>query len=326
MLSVIIPVYNVEKYLKKSVESVLNQTLKEIEIILVDDGSTDNSGKICDEISTIDKRVKVFHKENGGVSSARNYGIKKCSGEYIYFMDSDDTADSTMLEKMMNSVKKNSDVELVICGYKLLSNRILQHSIPGEIVNDIYYSSDFIEKLICNSLLNPLWNKLFLKSKIGYFDETKSMGEDLLFVINYLNGIRKVEFIDETLYEYVKREGAATSTFKPERIETIVSSYNILSNFLNDSFNGKYNKKMIFDKYFNNIDSLLQLPFYKLKRREEIMDFYEKIINNKEFLQFVKFNNLSDEYLFDSKKTYDYYNKKTFFKRQIKKTINLIKK
>lgn len=114
LVSVIIPVYNVEKYLKKCVDSVLNQTYRNLDIILVDDGSTDLSGKMCDELGTADKRVTVIHKQNGGLSDARNAGLNVARGEYYAFVDSDDYISSDMIEIMVNSARENS-CEIAIC-------------------------------------------------------------------------------------------------------------------------------------------------------------------------------------------------------------------
>ena len=115
-ISVIVPVYNVEKYLEKCVESILNQSLKDIEIILVDDGSPDNCPQICDEYATKDSRVKVCHKQNGGLSSARNEGLKHVSGEYYMFVDSDDWLDSETCEVTYNYAKQN-DADCLMFSY-----------------------------------------------------------------------------------------------------------------------------------------------------------------------------------------------------------------
>ena len=106
-LTIIVPVYNVEKYLKKCVYSIINQTYKNIEVILVDDGSPDKCGMICDEFVSVDSRIKVIHKRNGGLSSARNAGIEIAKGQYIGFVDSDDTIEPFMYEKLYQINKKN---------------------------------------------------------------------------------------------------------------------------------------------------------------------------------------------------------------------------
>ena len=107
-ISIIVPVYNVEKYLKKCVKSILNQTLDNYEVILVDDGSTDSSGDICERLQSEDNRIKVFHKKNGGLSDARNYGVRYSSGKYITFIDSDDYIRKDYLEILYNSILYNS--------------------------------------------------------------------------------------------------------------------------------------------------------------------------------------------------------------------------
>ena len=125
VISVIIPCYNVEKYIDRCMESVLNQTYRELEIILVDDGSTDRTGNICDRYSQIDARVKVIHKENRGLSSARNAGLDICQGDYIFFVDSDDWISHNMYEKMLSSLK-SVNADIAVCGWveEFLNNSI----------------------------------------------------------------------------------------------------------------------------------------------------------------------------------------------------------
>ncbi|HPU58565.1 MAG TPA: glycosyltransferase family 2 protein, partial [Candidatus Avimonas sp.] len=115
-ISVIMPVYKVEKYVGRAIESILAQTLKEFEFLIVDDGSPDNSGKICDEYAAKDSRIRVFHRENGGAPSARNMAMDHAQGKYYYFMDGDDWAEPTMLEDMYELAEKNN-AQLVVTGY-----------------------------------------------------------------------------------------------------------------------------------------------------------------------------------------------------------------
>lgn len=117
MISVIIPVYNVEPYLRKCLDSVICQTYRNLDIIVVDDGSTDDSGQICDEYQNMDDRIRVFHKKNEGLSSARNLGLQYVKGEYIGFVDSDDFIDEDMYESMLHEMKE--DVDIVICGRRI---------------------------------------------------------------------------------------------------------------------------------------------------------------------------------------------------------------
>src|SRR5690554_2285343 len=116
LISIIVPVYNVEQYIEKCMVSILSQTYRNIEIILIDDGSTDNSGNLCDTYSAIDPRVKVIHKKNGGISSARNSGLEVAMGEYIGFVDPDDWIETNMYESMYSNIKRNNS-EICICNY-----------------------------------------------------------------------------------------------------------------------------------------------------------------------------------------------------------------
>ena len=122
MISVIVPVYNVEKYLRQCLDSVLAQTYRELEIILVDDGSTDGSGAICDEYATRDSRIKVVHQQNGGLSSARNAGLDLATGEYVAFVDSDDYIHETMLELLYQALVENN-ADTVICNFERVDEK-----------------------------------------------------------------------------------------------------------------------------------------------------------------------------------------------------------
>ena len=188
-ISVIVPIYKVEKYLNKCIDSIINQTYKNLEIILVDDGSPDDCGKICDEYAKKDSRIKVIHKENSGVSSARNTGLDVVTGDYIGFIDSDDWINVDMYESMMKYlILENADV--VRCGICVHEN--------GKIFNEKDYDFDYcIEKdndIIIKEFLDggilqgAVWNKLYKKSIIDgiYFDEKFHRNEDSLFIYNVL--------------------------------------------------------------------------------------------------------------------------------------------
>ena len=163
-ISVIVPVYNVEEYLDKCLDSLVNQTLKDIEIIVVNDGSPDNSQKIIDKYVKKYKNVKAYTKKNGGLSDARNYGLTKAKGEYIAFIDSDDYTDITMLEKMYQKAK-NKKLDIVVCDcYKVYPNNENQEIL----ISNLKYSEDNVK----NYLLAPpmAWNRLYKKE---IFDNIK---------------------------------------------------------------------------------------------------------------------------------------------------------
>ena len=203
MISVIVPVYNVEKYIRACLDSIINQTYRDLEIILVDDGSTDSSGAICDEYAQKDTRIQVIHKENGGVSSARNVGLQNASGEYIGFVDSDDVVHYDFFAILHNLLNDGGDMS--ICSMKKFYNHSYdkcERSLAQEKVC-------LNEKELYSALLNNekiygyLWNKLFKRELIkSCFDETIHFAEDFLFCAKYITGVQKAYFYDAELYYY----------------------------------------------------------------------------------------------------------------------------
>lgn len=201
-ISVIVPVYNVEVYLEKCLDSIVNQTLKDIEIIIINDGSPDNSQEIIDKYQKKYKNIKAYLKENGGLSDARNYGIKNANGEYLSFVDSDDYIDTTMLEKMYKLAKKEN-LDLVVCNTINIDDT--GNSI--EINSNYNYSDDTIK----NYLLSPpmaciriykkeLFKNIKFKKGIYY--------EDLELTPKLVKYTKKIGFIDEGLYYYYQRIGS----------------------------------------------------------------------------------------------------------------------
>ena len=210
-VSVIIPVYNTIKYLPKCLDSVINQNYQNIEIILVDDGSSDGSEKICDDYEKKDSRVIVFHQENGGVSLARNNGIKKASGEYICFIDADDFVHSDYIKTLVDNLNENT---LSICQIEKFQENV-NIPINGNTGKKILDKDHFID--LCNmSLLNTpcckLYNKNIIEKNKVFFDTKISLGEDLLFNLNYLKYIDKIVVANQKLYYYRRSEENTLST------------------------------------------------------------------------------------------------------------------
>ena len=212
--SVIIPVYNAGKKIQSILNCFSNLLKFDIEIIVIDDGSTDSSGRLCDEYAVKDKRVKVFHKENGGVSSARNLGLKKAQGKYIYFADSDDLVNAEVLVHMIvlaessnaDIVFANYDTEDISSGVKTVYNC----KIP---TGDGVLGKDYIERTILYRLysgdnvgLSMIWNKLYsaklIKDAGIGFDEKRAHGEDWAFNIKLLQYAERVAVLNETVYTY----------------------------------------------------------------------------------------------------------------------------
>lgn len=213
-ISVIIPVYNVEKYLKKCLDSVLAQTLDGLEIICVDDGSTDSSFEIMREYTKKDKRIKLLQKENGGLSSARNFGLKASSAEYISFIDSDDYVHPSMLEKMYDALVQN-DVDLAVCS----ANVIYESSTETKASDDAYLAPKFlgkneIDSAILHSLNVFAWNKLFKKSIIDEFKISFPEGllyEDACFYFQYMSVAKTIFCLEDKFYYYIRRENSIMS-------------------------------------------------------------------------------------------------------------------
>ena len=210
-VSVIVPVYKAEKYLSKCIDSILSQTYKEFELILIDDGSPDGCGKICDGYAEQDRRIKVIHKQNGGVSSARNAGIKESKGKYICFVDSDDYIESDYLELLVRTKEENPDFSNIWCGFCTV--RDYKRSITGTFIAS--NSEQFSEYSVNNIMtlhekwLDPMpWNKIFVRSIIVEnkikFPEDLTLGEDLIFNFEYLDCTnKKIKVINKPLYDYI---------------------------------------------------------------------------------------------------------------------------
>jgi glycosyltransferase involved in cell wall biosynthesis len=217
MISVIVPVYNTEKYLDRCIQSILSQTYIDFELLLINDGSTDLSGEICDKYAEQDSRVRVFHKENGGVAKARNYGIKRSTGDYVILLDSDDWfANDTCQVLIENMCQSNSDC--VICGFNQSHGHIWAPPYD-KIYNSIEeFKSDFdfwLNTELLSSSVNKIYKKKLLKS---LFPEGVSFGEDLIFSLTYLNECQKISFITNPLYQHeVYNVNSITHSFDEKR-------------------------------------------------------------------------------------------------------------
>lgn len=283
LISVIIPVYNVEKYLRRCVESVLNQTYDNLEIILVDDGSLDKSGIICDEYARKDERVKTIHKKNGGLSSARNAGMKIASGEYMGFIDSDDDIETHMYEKMYDVAEKYN-VDFVMSDYIRIEDEEKIFLKTTEIRGGYYSKADIKEiiypQLIMNEKLKygPLlsvWHCLyradFLKKNNLSFDEEVRWSEDNIF--SAFAGYHASSFFylkSEGLYHYYNNPGTITTGYR-ERAWTVYSVMNThLHNFFDKVTDYDFNTQLNYHLIFYACNCLGQVSKSKKKFKEKI--------------------------------------------------------
>ena len=217
-ISIIVPVYNIAKYLPSCIESILSQSFRDFELLLVDDGSTDDSGRICDKYAEEDSRIRVFHKNNEGVSSARNVGLDNAKGEWVYFVDSDDEMIYNGLSIMISGLSPN--IDLAIYGYEVyndngdktysITNRITKQITNLEAMNELFIASYYRYQ-------GYIWNKLFRKSVIDSsrlrFSNDIFYNEDRLFIIQFLNHSETpVLFTTNPVYKYYEREGSAMAS------------------------------------------------------------------------------------------------------------------
>lgn len=214
MISVIIPIYNVEEYLDRCIESIINQTFKNLEIILVNDGSTDNCLDICKKWLKIDKRIKLIDKKNGGLSDARNAGMKIAQGEYISFIDSDDSISKDFYEIMYTILLKNNS-DIVECNIiDVYDNIKPKDNNLSDFVEKNYTSFEAIKELVKNNDFHQtVWNKLYKKSVISNINfPYRKLHEDEFFTWKVFKNCTKLTKINCSLYHYYHRKGSIMET------------------------------------------------------------------------------------------------------------------
>jgi len=225
IISVIVPVYNVEQYLRKCLDSIIGQTVKDIEIIVVDDGSTDASGDICDSYLSKDSRIKVFHKDNGGLSSARNYGIEKSTGDYIGFVDSDDFIEPDMYETLLRILEKNN-ADMSMCGlYDVFDGkpRKVFNKTEEWAVDNIKAMEIVLEaKIVSVTAVNKLY-KRELFNTIRY--PLGKTAEDAFVIIELLDKCSVVAITNEQKYHYIHRSNSITTNKFSKKTLDVIEAY-----------------------------------------------------------------------------------------------------
>ncbi len=309
-VSVIVPIYNVEKYLEGAIESIVNQTFKDIEIILVNDGSTDNSQEIIKKYAKKDKRIIVINKDNGGLGSARNKGLEKASGDFIAFIDSDDWIQTDMIEKMYNKAMEEQ-LDVVICSYKSIytnSNEIFE--IPSNIINDTIEGKN---SRIFNifSACCKLYKKEFLIKNKFQFVEEKRWYEDLPFSVKVLSTTSKIGIINEPLYNYLIRENSIMNNSNIKKNLDILLAFDDVISYLE-------NKKKY--QLFNSeveylaIDNILISGISRIVRSKADLKLKKEVINA--FWDYMKKN-------FPNYKNNSYLNYLSSNRKIIYKLVNL---
>lgn len=272
LISVIIPVYKVEEYLDKCVESVINQSYKNLEIILVDDGSPDSCPKICDEWAKKDNRIKVIHKSNGGLSSARNVGLDIAKGDYIMFVDSDDHIDNNICEHLINLIKQHN-CDLAMCELQLFyKNNLIKDDIEEQCIK---YSNDEVINQLYNTKINHLMVACGKVFKRHIFDEIRfpinKLHEDEFTIHKILHNTKSFVTTNLKLYNYLQRENSIMSSRTEKSALHALEAFEDRFQFLSKEY-PKGNKKNI-EAYLNQLRGLY------LSLNASLVDLKTKIFN-----------------------------------------------
>ncbi len=238
-ISIIIPVYNVEKYLTEMLDSIYNQTFLQFEIIIVNDGSTDKSEEIILKYCKEHNNIVYLKQSNLGVSEARNLAIKKIKGKYTLFLDSDDYIENSMLEKLYNAIESNN-ADIAICGFK----RIYENKNKEETVlfnvdkNKIYNNSEIVDKMLNTEIRGFLWNKLFLTENVIKYNMHFEKGryiQDWAPVFKQVINAEKIVFVNEPLYYYRQRENSNLHTIDLKRIDDFNFAAKLICSYIEKS-------------------------------------------------------------------------------------------
>lgn len=286
-ISMIMPVYNCQDYVSEAIESVLAQTWEQWELIIVDDGSTDKSGNICDRYAREDARIRVFHCANSGVSSARNRGIQEATGEYIEFIDGDDILNKEAMETLireMESARQKPD--LIIFRFQTFPKKTVPTISDRQEINGIAELAEHFDLVFANHHLNSPGNKLFRRSVILEnhltFPADMSMGEDLMFNLAYLKCIERILLIPDVLYNYRRNNAnSLTSAFRPDMLDTKYRSKGAIDDtFANHELVRNRTDKMFADAL---IDEIKAVSYQDRLTRSEKKALIETWLNNPDY-------------------------------------------
>lgn len=299
LVSIVVPIYNVEKYLDKCVCSIINQTYKNLEIILVNDGSPDNCKAIIENYKTTDSRIKVINKSNGGLSDARNVGLDLATGDYICFIDSDDYVELDMVEIVIDKLKKSNADVLIFSSYNEivdLNENIIEKNIVELNQNDP------------NSMLSIVgyaWNKMYktsyIKSNNFLFEKGLSLVEDVVFNEKIINNTKKIDYINKPLYHYINRmRTTLVKQYHEDSYNLIKKGFNSRKKIIFNLFGiNKKSKEIIAESYINGIRYCCSNMFF-YKNNLSFKSKYnnlKKMINDNETIYQIKI--YRDKTLFD---------------------------
>ncbi|WP_214760008.1 glycosyltransferase family A protein [Exiguobacterium sp. s146] len=302
LVSIIVPVYNSENFLFENISSILNQTYYNIEVLLINDGSSDRSLSICKELAQKDQRIFVINQENKGVSAARNKGLEIAQGHYILFVDSDDILEKNMIMGLLRGFENN--IDLVICGYnvqhlskekKVKNEKIIfeRKIVSVEDISRNYW--EYFRK----GAINPLWNKLFKSSIIKNeglkFPENIKMGEDGYFVVNYLKSCQNIMFTNDIYYNYMVYPYQSSQKIFPDYYEMMRINFGMIESFLNQ-YNGLDNEQN-FKYHQNELFKVLKHSIVSIEKSKQIDKKHniKYILNENEVTRKISYQNISSK-------------------------------
>jgi len=255
-ISIIVTVYNDELNISRCIKSVLSQTYPNFECLIIDDGSTDKSSSICDEYLKKDKRIKVFHKENEGISKTRQYGIERVNGEYIYFVDSDDWIESSFTADIINKIEKDKPDLLFFDFYKEYTNGKIKYKSQNPIShNNNVIIKMILEKKILSCQWNFVINKIFYLNTKVIFNKNINYGEDTLFILELIFNSPKISYINRAYYHHLYNDNSYTRT-------------NIKQKYIDRLLFLKY-LPMLFQRY--NKENMLKYNFFPMNDKFEML-------------------------------------------------------
>ena len=306
MLSIVVPVYNVSAFLDKCVESIINQTYNDLEIILVDDGSTDDSGKKCDLFAEKDSRIKVIHKKNGGLMSAWKTGVTKACGDYIGFVDSDDYIDSNMFEVLLSSAEENN-ADIALCGlireydthfeketFYLKSGVYNRTEIETQVFPIMVSNGTMLNRGLSPNRVTKLFKKELLLNNLEFCDERISLGEDLVTTFACMCDVQTLVILDDFFpYHYKIRGTSIMGGYNPDFFAQSLLLKNVLSDISN--------KKKAYDFSLQLCNDFISLSYYGIERniasnrptKKEMLKYIKETVSSPTFKATLKEETLS---------------------------------
>lgn len=299
-VSIIIPVYNVKQYLAKALDSVINQTYKNLEIIVVDDGSNDGSEIICEEYAQQDNRIKLIHRENGGLSAARNTGLDNMTGEYVAFLDSDDVFLPKAIEKSLNALLSNNVdcVDFQHIAYRTINNKNLVNKKYSVVPEGIYTKNEALKFIADYKVSVTVWNKLY-KRKLWDICRFPNghVHEDVYMIFKIIEKVKNIYFMNNILYLYRIRPGSITQKYSVKNTKDLLEALSFFENFVGAKIPKTFNKEQLRETQRKILKDLIVryaniLP-KSFSEKHEVLNLIKEKINNLE--QTVKIKNCDPE-------------------------------